>query len=114
MIEMRRLHVSRVTVYRYAKPVAFEHRMMFIVRLTDDSWSPQEQQRFSRSAPSTNPAYPNMIEEVRFAPDSPFEGDGFEPSVPLYGELGALGRVRRTRAAIVKPGTPDRARRRAR
>src|ERR1700738_2099771 len=69
MIEMRRLHVSRVTVYRYAKPVAFEHRMMFIVRLTDDSWSPQEQQRFSRSAPSTNPAYPNMIEEVRFPPD---------------------------------------------
>jgi hypothetical protein len=82
MIEMRRLHVSRVTVYRYAKPVAFEHRMMFIVRLTDDSWSPQEQQRFSRSAPSTNPAYPNMIEEVRFAPDSPLEGDGFELSVP--------------------------------
>jgi hypothetical protein len=23
------------------------------------------------------------------------EGGGFEPSVPLYGELGALGRVRR-------------------
>src|SRR5216683_2564051 len=39
---------------------------------------------------------------------------GFEPSVRLYGELGALGRVRRTRAAIVKPGTPDRSRRRAR
>src|ERR1700738_407520 len=82
MIEMRRLHVSRVTVYRYAKPVAFEHRMMFIVRLTDDSWSPQEQRRFSRSAPSTHPAYPNMIEEVRFPPDSPLEGGGFEPSVP--------------------------------
>src|ERR1700730_1487974 len=81
-IEMRRLHVSRVTVYRYAKPVAFEHRMMFIVRLTDDSWSPQAQQRFSRSAPSTKPAYPNMIEEVRFAGDSPLEGEGFEPSVP--------------------------------
>src|ERR1700694_3672643 len=26
---------------------------------------------------------------------SPLEGGGFEPSVPLYGELGALGRVRR-------------------
>jgi hypothetical protein len=26
---------------------------------------------------------------------SPQEGAGFEPSVPLYGELGALGRVRR-------------------
>jgi hypothetical protein len=40
--------------------------------------------------------------KVRFAPDSALEGadsalegDGFEPSVPLYGELGALGRVRR-------------------
>jgi hypothetical protein len=31
----------------------------------------------------------------RFARDSPLEGDGFEPSVPVYGELGALGRVRR-------------------
>jgi hypothetical protein len=33
--------------------------------------------------------------KVRFAPDSPVEGAGFEPSVPLHGELGALGRVRR-------------------
>ena len=28
--------------------------------------------------PSTDRAYPNMIEEVRFAPDSALEGDGFE------------------------------------
>jgi hypothetical protein len=27
---------------------------------------------------------PTMIEEIRFAADSPLEGDGFEPSVPLY------------------------------
>ena len=33
--------------------------------------------------PSTDRAYPNMIEEVRFAPDSALEGDGFEPSVPV-------------------------------
>jgi len=46
--------------------------------------------------------------EVRFAIDSPVEGGGFEPSVPLYGELGA-GACDATRAAIVKPGTPDRA-----
>jgi hypothetical protein len=26
--------------------------------------------------------YEAMIEEVRFAEDSPLEGDGFEPSVP--------------------------------
>jgi hypothetical protein len=32
--------------------------------------------------PSTDRAYPNMIEEVRFAPDSALEGAGFEPSVP--------------------------------
>ena len=32
--------------------------------------------------PSTDRAYPNMIEEVRFAPDSALEGTGFEPSVP--------------------------------
>ena len=32
--------------------------------------------------PSTDRAYPNMIEEVRFAPDSALEGDGFELSVP--------------------------------
>ena len=25
-----------------------------------------------------------LIEELRFARDSPLEGDGFEPSVPLY------------------------------
>jgi len=33
--------------------------------------------------PSTDRAYPNMIEEVRFAPDSALEGDRFEPSVPV-------------------------------
>jgi hypothetical protein len=27
-----------------------------------------------------------LIEEVRFAMDSPVEGTGFEPSVPLLGE----------------------------
>jgi transglutaminase-like putative cysteine protease len=37
MIEMRRLRVSHVTVYRYAKPVAFgEHRMMFRPRDSHD------------------------------------------------------------------------------
>jgi hypothetical protein len=25
----------------------------------------------------------SLIEEVRFAADSPLEGDGFEPSVPM-------------------------------
>jgi hypothetical protein len=32
---------------------------------------------------------------IEFATDSSLEGDGFEPSVRVYGELGALGRVRR-------------------
>jgi hypothetical protein len=46
---------------------------------------------------------------------SPLEGGGFEPSVPLCGELDALASVRRgPHAAIVKPGTPARSRRRAR
>ena len=36
--------------------------------------------------PSTDRAYPNMIEEVRFAPDSALEGDGFEPWVPRSGQ----------------------------
>src|SRR6202022_5135241 len=35
-----------------------------------------------RHGPLSDRAYPNMIEEVRFAPDSPVEGEGFEPSVP--------------------------------
>jgi hypothetical protein len=47
-------------------------------------------------------------------PESPLEGDRFEPSVPCYGELGASGAFDATHAAIVKPGTPDRSRRRAR
>ena len=43
-----------------------------------------------RHGPLSDRAYPNMIEEVRFAPDSPLEGDGFEPSVPrvMGGDLG--------------------------
>src|SRR5712671_2513209 len=45
------------------------------------------------------------IERDRRFADSLLEGDGFEPSVPLYGELGA-GACDATRAAIVKPGTP--------
>ena len=39
--------------------------------------------------PSTDRAYPNMIEEVRFAPDSALEGEGFEPSVPREGNYAA-------------------------
>jgi hypothetical protein len=31
------------------------------------------------------------LPKVRFAIDSVLEGAGFEPSVPLYGELGASG-----------------------
>src|ERR1700738_4377304 len=46
-------------------------------------------------------------------PISLLEGGGFDPSVPLYGELG-VGACDATHAAIVKPGTPDRSRRRAR
>jgi len=44
---------------------------------------------------------PPIAPEIEFATDSSLEETGFEPSVPLYGQLGALGRVRRTRAAIV-------------
>src|SRR6202030_1338960 len=36
---------------------------------------------FSLSHRSARPQ-PTMIKEVRFAPDSALEGDGFEPSVP--------------------------------
>ena len=61
---------------------------------------------------STRTSSPNKLLSValsvRFATDSALEGGGFEPSVPLYGELGA-GACDATRAAIVKPGTPDRA-----
>ena len=57
--------------------------------------------------PSTDRAYPNMIEEVRFAPDSALEGDGFEPSVPrLLWSLVQLAARDATDAAIAKPGTP--------
>jgi hypothetical protein len=30
------------------------------------------------------PSSSHLIEELRFASDSPLEGDGFEPSVPLW------------------------------
>ena len=46
--------------------------------------------------------------------DSPREGAGFEPSVPLYGQLGTSGACDATHAAIVKLETSDRSRRRAR
>ena len=49
-----------------------------------------------------------------FAHDSLLEGDGFEPLVPFYGELRISGACDATHAAIVKPGTPGRSRRRAR
>jgi hypothetical protein len=51
---------------------------------------------------------------VRFAADSALEEGGFEPSVPLYVSSVHSGACDATHAAIVKPGTPDRARRRAR
>jgi hypothetical protein len=36
-----------------------------------------------QQTPSRLANFPALIEEVRFARDSPLEGDGFEPSVPL-------------------------------
>ena len=51
---------------------------------------------------------------TEFATDSPLEGTGFEPSVPLYGQLGTSGACDATHAAIVKLETSDRSRRRAR
>jgi len=49
--------------------------------------------------PSTDRAYPNMIEEVRFAPDSALEGEGFEPSVPLAKQSASMaGREAPTRS----------------
>jgi hypothetical protein len=35
-----------------------------------------------------------LIEEVRFARDSPLEGDGFEPSVPRDGQRFATWAIR--------------------
>src|SRR5260370_37698478 len=77
----------------------------------------------SLRVPSHVPSYPQTAAKVRdFSPtasgftaetDWLLEGGGFEPSVPLYGELGADA-CDATHAAIVKPGTPDRSRRRAR
>ena len=52
--------------------------------------------------------------QIEFAADSPLEGTGFEPSVPLYGQLGTSGACDATHAAIVKLETSDRSRRRAR
>jgi hypothetical protein len=47
-----------------------------------------------------------MIVAMFDIPDSLLEGDGFEPSVPFYGELRTSGACDATHAAIVKPGTP--------
>jgi gluconolactonase len=50
--------------------------------------------RIVHGAPATtNLAFggDDLIEEIRFADDSPVEGEGFEPSVPLHGEVGASG-----------------------
>jgi hypothetical protein len=38
--------------------------------------------------PSPEELFGALIEEVRFALDSPLEGDGFEPSVPREEEIG--------------------------
>jgi hypothetical protein len=57
----------------------------------------------------------DLIEEVRFARDSPLEGDGFEPSVPrdvagsqFHADYPLIGRARQTSesfAADVKSET---------
>jgi hypothetical protein len=43
-----------------------------------------------------------MIEGVRFVPDSPLEGDGFEPSVPREREA----ERKRKGVGRVEPGSP--------
>jgi hypothetical protein len=57
--------------------------------------------RATRPGSSTGKSSAAGIATLWFVDDSLLEETGFEPSVPLYGQLGALGRVRRTRAAIV-------------
>ena len=56
----------------------------------------------------------NAPPKVRFAADSSLEGEGFEPAVPPTMSSVHSGACDATHAAIVKRGTPDRSRRRAR
>jgi hypothetical protein len=49
--------------------------------------------RAMRRSPANCSRWPTTIEKVRFASDSPLEGDGFEPSAPRGGwRLGLLPR----------------------
>jgi hypothetical protein len=51
--------------------------------------------QLSRAHPRETPGFSTYEGGCGRETDSPLEGGGFEPSVPLYGEFGALGRVRR-------------------
>jgi hypothetical protein len=42
----------------------------------------QRQIKFAQTRRAELDRLPAVVEEVRFATDSPLEGDGFEPSVP--------------------------------
>jgi hypothetical protein len=50
----------------------------------------REQVHSSRVEPGRQHVAAPLIAEVRFAGDSPLEGDGFEPSVPLAGYCGVF------------------------
>ena len=49
---------------------------------------PQNRFHEGMALPSPEELFGALIEEVRFALDSPLEGDGFEPSVPREEEIG--------------------------
>ena len=42
-----------------------------------------------------------MIQEIEFAPDSPLEGSGFEPSVPLRGRQ-RISRLKVSKRAVAR------------
>jgi transglutaminase-like putative cysteine protease len=95
MIEMRRLRVSHVTVYRYAKPVAFgEHRMMFRPRDSHDLRLIEASLRISPAAASIrwlHDVFGNSVAIAQFdraASELRFESDilieHFEADAPDY------------------------------
>ena len=64
-------------------PLPLALRFIIENRLTGGSGRGYDQVKTRTFSLDPSPSGPTMIQEFEFAPDSPLEGTGFEPSVPL-------------------------------
>ena len=99
---------GRKPLSRLLHPSRIRHRPFPSNSIRWASERPRRSSHHTMSTPRRGPrgSVGALIEEVRFARDSPVEGEGFEPSVPRETDTARVRPFRKLRFRVRGPGPP--------